>query len=454
MTGNQCFQIVKRIVASNFEDSGLDIYLLGYAMLDCEECLLLRADKDNIPQFYLYCPGNIIPLATDAFTMYGKIIGKIHCKLMENRDSLSNMAFGMEQDFAKAVVFAEDLKFVPFNHDGSISEHSIRDFRAYPPRPPAVNAIESYKDIYTGDMHDFVSFGNGAHASISDRGDFGDGDIALIHAEDGEGNYQDMLFPSKRVVNESGKSETIERLLCFFTKDGDYILKKHLKHIAINKWEYTYDKDAFYSRSWHDLYADFQLTAEFSGIHRDADKNHVYVYVECYEGDVLNQFIVMLPEGVISEIIVTDETVEFDETTLKTESIGRIIQRLVLDTNTIFELAKKITEPNCTEEDLNEIRDKISGKIIRRLLDKCPYCHNPMNGDKDIIYTVQIPVQFYMEHGTFKVLESEANQSIVEAVQAGRVKGECPYCHHIVSAKDIEPSKMGWKYMWRYNADA
>lgn len=40
------------------------------------------------------------------------------------------------------------------------------------------------------------------------------------------------------------------------------------------------------------------------------------------------------------------------------------------------------------------------------------------------------------------------------AMQAGRVTGECPYCHHIVSAKEIEPSKMGWKYMWRYNADA
>ena len=448
------FQIVKRKIASNFEDSGLDIYLLGYAMLDCEECLLLRADKDNIPQFYLYCPGNIIQLAPTAFTMYGKIIGKIHSDLIENHDRLSNMELDMEKDFAKAVVFAEDLKIIPLNHDGNSREHSIRDFRAYPPKPPAVNAIESYKGIYSGDMHDFVSFGNAAHASISDMGDFGDGDIALIHAEDGEGNYQDMLFPSKRVVNESGKSETIERLLDFFIKDEDTTLKDYLKYISVNKWEYTYDKDAFYSRSWHDLYADSQLTAEFSGIHRDADVNRVYVYVECYEGDTLNQFVVRLPEGVISEIILTDETAEFNATTLKTGSIGRIIQRLVLDMNTIFEMAKKITEPNCTEEDLNEIRDKISGKIIRQLLAECPYCRNPMNGDKDIIYTVQIPVRFCMEHGTFNVLESEANQSIVEAVQAGNVTGECPYCHHIISAKDIEPSKMGWKYKWRYNADA
>ena len=49
-------KIVKKEVATNLENSGLDIYLLGYAMWNGEKVLLLRADHESTPQFNLYCP--------------------------------------------------------------------------------------------------------------------------------------------------------------------------------------------------------------------------------------------------------------------------------------------------------------------------------------------------------------------------------------------------------------
>jgi len=455
MEKNKKFELVKKKVATNIFDSGLDIFLFGYVIYQGEETLLLRAYKDEEPIVNMYTPGNIFALKFDAFKNYGKVIGKIHCHFMENREELEDIAYNMDEDFINAVTFAEDLKIMPIlSNDENIK--SVTDFRAFLPSPPAVNKIMSYQNIYSGNMYDFVTFMYSGHASISDMGDFEDENIALIHAETEEGEYRDLLFPSWKIINSSGESETIDRMLSFYNK-SDKSLKGFLKHKAMNEHDYKYDKDAFFSRVWTNLYSNRRLSATFSGIHHDSDKDRVYVCADCYDNQYISQYIVRLPECEICEIKFLESAKDFDINSLKkelqTEEIGQNLRRLALDMDVIFELAKKITDPNCTTEDLNEIRYKISGKIVRALLEVCPYCNEYMNATEDTLYTVKIPVRFFTDHDTFKVLEDEVYENVVKAVNKGKIKGECPLCGHILTAKDINPHRIGWKYPWYYDCD-
>ena len=201
---------------------------------------------------------------------------------------------------------------------------------------------------------------------------------------------------------------------------------------------------------WHPLYSEIQLEAEFSDISSDATGDHVSVYVVCHDDEDV-EFIVRLPEGEITEICGPYVTKDFDRESLKTEDVREILQRLASDRDTIFAMARKASDPDCTEYDLNELRDKIGGKIVRKLPSRCPRCHRTFPGDEEIIFTVMIPVEFYMEGYSFRTLDGEMKKDLVEAVEKGEVTGKCPYCHHVLTAEEIDKEKEGWQYRWRYD---
>lgn len=72
--------------------------------------------------------------------------------------------------------------------------------------------IESFKEYYTGKMHVAITVEGNDQISFSHSqpGDFGDGQRALIHIEDGK-NYKDMLYPSLRILKEEGESYAISK---------------------------------------------------------------------------------------------------------------------------------------------------------------------------------------------------------------------------------------------------
>ena len=82
--------------------------------------------------------------------------------------------------------------------------------------------IESFKDYYTGRMYALFIFDRDTHLSLSHPGDFGDGQKALIHLEDGK-NYKDLLFPSLKVLKEKGTSEMISKLMVFAERGTEAI---------------------------------------------------------------------------------------------------------------------------------------------------------------------------------------------------------------------------------------
>ena len=344
MTARRKFEIVKRKVESNFENTGLSLYMLGYVMHGGTDRPLVRAENEDGAVVDVYFSGrgeyhDIQIKNPEAYRRISKRHGNVAKRLLKkcNReeDSLTDIALDMDEDFAKAVTIAEDVKLFG----------------------------------YAGD--------------------------------DKEQNEQNSV------------------------------------------WEW---------RKSCVLYSDQDLMGECSVVHHDADGDHVYVEVS-FSGHGENEYhelIVRLPECEIAEVFALDNPKEYDVNSLKTESVGEVLQRLALATDTIFEIARKQAEPDVTADDMNALRDKIDGKICRSMPIACPYCHKSFMGEH-VHYVVHIPVKFYMHSGNFGVFEDEVYQSVTEAVEAGNVEGVCEFCGHTVTAEDINKVKDGWKYRWRYD---
>ncbi len=349
------------------------------------------------------------------------------------------------------VIIAKDVKVFPIRGEWTESEDQASVRGHITPNNPyqnrVKNKIESYKDIYDGDMFKFVDFTD-AYAAMSRMGEFGDGQKAVIHLEDKNGAYRDMLFPSMRVIGEQGESEHFDRMVRKHWMEINSIWRL-LKRREKDFHDFVEDKAAYYSRCWYFLYKDLEIEyAMHSGIHYDPDKEHVYVELEFWDDDVKDmwELIVRLPEGEISEVTVTNPK-EFDLKTLKTETVAETLQRLRRDSDVIFEMARTGADPNHTEEDMNALRDKIDGRIIRKLVDFCPYCHENLL-DERAYFVVRVPVQFFMHSGNFGICEDEVYQKVTEAVQAGKVTGKCGHCGHELTSEDINKTKDGWR--WRY----
>ena len=63
----------------------------------------------------------------------------------------------------------------------------------------------------------------------------GNGDYAIIHLEDGKGSYQDMFYPSYRIISKKGKSIVLDRLIkgAEYAKPSlDYVLKRRKKALG------------------------------------------------------------------------------------------------------------------------------------------------------------------------------------------------------------------------------
>ena len=86
--------------------------------------------------------------------------------------------------------------------------------------------IESFREYYTGAMYILARTDDKTHISHSQPGDFGHGQRALIHIEDGK-NYKDMLFPSLEVLKEGGSSPAISSFTMFASR-GKEIIEKQL----------------------------------------------------------------------------------------------------------------------------------------------------------------------------------------------------------------------------------
>ncbi len=209
--------------------------------------------------------------------------------------------------------------------------------------------------------------------------------------------------------------------------------------------------NAYFEKRWQFLYSDQSLSGIVSDVFHDATGDHVYVNVELLdaEADESYEIIVRLPEGEIVSAQIDTDAAGFNPALLNTNAVNEAMQRIMLDTPVILEMARRAEEPDCSEDDLNALRDKIGGKIVRRMLVQCPYCQEYLFDFTH--YTVEIPIKFYADCSEFYLYEEEMYQSVTEAVQAGKVTGECEHCGHILTAEDINAAKDGWKYRWRYD---
>ena len=61
-------------------------------------------------------------------------------------------------------------------------------------------------------MYSVYKFTTKTHVSVSGLGNFGDGQKAILHFEDEQGNYKDELYPSLEVLGASGTSKTMKQL--------------------------------------------------------------------------------------------------------------------------------------------------------------------------------------------------------------------------------------------------
>ena len=465
MTARRKFEIVKRKVESNFGNTGLSLYLLGYVMHGGRDRLLVRAENEDGAVIDVYFSGreeyhDIQIKNPEAYRRISKrhvnVAKRLLKKCNREEDSLTDIAMDMDEDFAEAVAIAEDVKLFGYagDYENRNGQTSVRDNRAVanPYDLIVENKIESYKEIYDGPFYNIIKFDGENHVSISDMGDFGDGDIALFHAEDETGAYLDWLFPSMKTLGGHGESKTLDRLVHHAKDTKASTIKNLLRNRAENLRDWEANREAYMSRLWCVLYSDRELMGECSGVHHDADGDHVYVEVDFsgHEENEYHELIVRLPECEIVEVFALDNPKEYDVNSLKTESVGEVLQRLALATDTIFEIARKQAEPDVTEDDMNALRDKIDGKIWRSMPIACPYCHKSFMGEH-VQYVVHIPVKFYMHSGNFGVFEDEVYQSVTEAVEAGKVEGVCEFCGHTVTAEDINKVKDGWKYRWRYD---
>lgn len=220
--------------------------------------------------------------------------------------------------------------------------------------------------------------------------------------------------------------------------------------------DYRETSPQFNSRKWYPLYSDLEAICYHTEIFSENGNECVDVLlsgVGYYDDNLPKEqfvdFIFRLPNREIVEIgFHTDHN--FSRCYWEKEGIREIIWRIVENEDIIFALAKEVVNSHNTEDILNFLRNKIDGKIVRKLLGKCPYCHGDLSNGM-AKYTAQIPVMFYMHAGNFGLFEDEVYQSIVDAASRGEVAGECLHCHHELTVEDINAAKSGWQYPWRYD---
>ena len=109
-----------------------------------------------------------------------------------------------------------------------MDEKDIKKIIAYDSPTKLNPKIKSFREYYTGRMYVMIAVeGNDQISfSLSHPGDFGDGQRALIHIEDGK-NYKDMLYPSLRILKEEGESQMISNFMTF-AKDGGKVIETSL----------------------------------------------------------------------------------------------------------------------------------------------------------------------------------------------------------------------------------
>ena len=466
MSTQKGFELVKRKIETNYENTGLDLFLLGYVMHGGTDRPLVRAENRDGAVFDVYLSDredhSVVEIKNpEVFKRivkaHGNIVARLQEKCIREVESLTDIAaLDMGEQFAEAVAIAKDVKCFGYHSEDEKrgGQTSVTDHRSFanPDDLKVENKIESYKENYDGAFYDIVKFTDDDHVSVSDMGDFGDGDIAIFHAEDGSGAYLDWLFPSMKTVGKQGKSKTLDNLVRIAKKMKPSSVESLLRRRAKDKIDWETNRDEYLSRRWCVLYSDRDLMGECSGIHHDTNGDHVYVEVEFFDDDAQEsrELIIRLPECEIAEVWALENPKAFDVNSLKTEDVGQTLQRLALATDTIFELARKMVDPDVTEDEMNALRDKIDGKIYRSMPVTCPYCHGNLMGEQ-AHYIVHIPVKFYMHSGNFGVFEDEVYQSVTEAVEAGEVEGVCELCGHTITAEDINKVKDGWKYAWRYD---
>lgn len=201
---------------------------------------------------------------------------------------------------------------------------------------------------------------------------------------------------------------------------------------------------------WLELYSSPELMGSCSKIYRDEKGEHIYVDADFHDDETgeYREIVIRLPEKEIVEARDIDIEENFRPEFLQTPTVSRILQRIAKDEKIIFALARKAEAPVYPTEEMNELLDKIGGKIYRSMPLQCPHCHESLVGSH-AKYTVIIPVSFFMHAGNFGIWEPEAYQAITEAVNAGKVVGECLHCNRELSAEYINRHKGGWQYRWR-----
>lgn len=235
---------------------------------------------------------------------------------------------------------------------------------------------------------------------------------------------------------------------------GAVRIAKDLRVNDADAWKRFFKRELYYP-----LYSDVWLRGGFSSIVRDETGDHAYVvaYFNDLEGADENgeqRIVVRLPEGEIVAVYGVKDAAAFAPDSLKTEQVGEALQRIMLGSAVILEMAHTVDEPDCTDDKkLNALRDKIDGKIVRSIHVECPHCHRMLLSG-DAIFTVEVPVGFYADMEEFVIFEHEVYEAVRQAVNEGRVTGECQHCHHALTAKDINRDKEGWQYRWRYDPEA
>ena len=233
-------------------------------------------------------------------------------------------------------------------------------------------------------------------------------------------------------------------------------IKDGIKIIWANDGVHTSENSDYDGIGWNCLYCDANDDADFTALRSEHGQDFTYVAIDnvCYRSTQDQpreyvQLILRLPNWEIREVrYPSDPNFSIDDMDL--DEVAKSLKRLYADQEVIFELARRAAKDDCTQDDLNSLRDKIDGKIIRQMPFICPYCHESMTGEQ-ADFTVNIPVKFYMMKGGFYIDESGAYQAVVEAVHRGDVTGECLRCHHLLTADDINSVKDGWQYRWRYD---
>ena len=159
--------------------------------------------------------------------------------------------------------------------------------------------------------------------------------------------------------------------------------------------------NAYFKKRWQCLYSDQSLSGVISDVFHDVTGDHVYVNVEFFdeEADESCEIIVRLPEGEIVSAQIETDAADFNPASLNTKAVNEAMRRIMFDAPVILEMARRAEAPDCTDDDLNALRDKIGGKIVHWMLVQCPYCQGHLFDCT--LYTVEIPVKFYADCSEF-----------------------------------------------------